>query len=158
MPKRQKQDSIREWVDSLSDAEARDELEKLTRRLDTLAETVRARHDELRIYLDRTIASLEVQRGPAIPEAHLPATGVPPPVGKSAQVVRAMGQHDRLRVWTAKELRGELIGYGWMTDSMGEYPSLLSTLSRLVKEGAIHRPERGLYCLAPPHEVAAAQK
>ncbi len=68
-----------------------------------------------------------------------------------------MGQHDRLRVWTARELHDALVHYGWMRDSERTYASLLATLSRMVKEGMIHRPERGLYSIAPPEDIAAAQ-
>jgi hypothetical protein len=137
--------SLRAWIDSLSEAQTRDLLERFAR----------AAHELRNVELPQLADGGHT--GKAIPEAHLPIQGVPPPVGKTAQVLRAMGQHDRLRVWTARELHDALVHYGWMRDSERTYASLLATLSRMVKEGMIHRPERGLYSIAPPEDIAAAQ-
>jgi hypothetical protein len=137
-------DPVSDWLDSLGTEGMRALLEPIVRKAVEL-ELVE-------------LPNAPTKRGQAIPEAHLPIQGVPQPVGKTAQTLRAMGQEDRLRVWTAREILDALIGYGWTTDGEREYASLLSTLSRMVKEGMIHRPERGLYSIAPPDEIAAAAR
>jgi hypothetical protein len=156
-------DPIRDWIDSLDETALGEWIAALTAKLNE----VQAEYDlAMQAFQMKTrqalMDSAEHRRrryriGRAIPEAHLPIEGVPPPVGKTAQVLRAMGQHDRLRVWTTYEIRDDLVRYGWATSSDGDFASLLSTLSRMVKEGMIHRRGRGLYMIAPPEEAGMAE-
>lgn len=159
MPMPDVTDPIREWIDSLDEAAVRERLATITAELVQLQAEQQLAMQALRLKVQQALIGAEDTRargrrvGKAIPEAHLPIEGVPAPVGKTAQVLRAMGQHDPLRQWTTYEIRDDLVRYGWTTDSDGDFASLLSTLSRMVKEGMIHRAGRGLYMIAPPEDL-----
>lgn len=84
----------------------------------------------------------------AVPEAHFPLDGGPPIRTKTEGLLRVMGS-DPHREWTTPDIAEIMIKKGWMDDSEGDHASLTSTLSRLVGESRIHRPQRGRYRLAP---------
>jgi hypothetical protein len=84
----------------------------------------------------------------AVPEAHLGLDG-PPPQSKAEAAVRVLAS-DPSRSWSIPDVGREMVGQGWMTDSESDLASLASTLSRLVSDGKIFRPQRGFYRLGPP--------
>ncbi len=151
-------DPVREWIDSLDEVEVRDQLQALVRQQlqiqDELGQMSRQMLRRIgQIAQERfELGATQMRRRRSIPEAHLPIAGVPAPVGKKSQVLRAMGQHSRFKVWTAHEIRDDLVRYGWMTSEKRDFASLLSTISRMAKDEYIHRVGRGLYRFAPPEE------
>jgi len=87
-----------------------------------------------------------------VPEAHL-GLGGPPPQSKAEGAIRVLAS-DPARQWTTRDVGQVMVAQGWMDDSGGDLASLASTLSRLVAEKKIFRPQRGQYQLAPPNEGA----
>lgn len=85
-----------------------------------------------------------------VPGAHL-GLGGRAPRSKAEAAVRVLGS-DPQRNWTTPEAGRKMVELGWMNDTENDFASLASTLSRLVAEGKIFRPERGAYRFLPPLE------
>ena len=86
----------------------------------------------------------------AVPEAHLGLDG-PPPQSKAEAAIRVLGS-DPSRRWTTPHVGEVMVDQGWMANSDSDFASLAATLSRLVSEGKIFRPQRGQYQFAPMPE------
>jgi hypothetical protein len=89
-----------------------------------------------------------------VPEAHLGLGGVPPQ-SKAEAAVRVLASAPEIQ-WSTPQIGRVMVAQGWMDESDGEMASLASTLSRLVAEKKIFRPQRGQYQLAPPNQEGEA--
>jgi hypothetical protein len=88
-----------------------------------------------------------------VPEAHF-GLGGPEPQSKTEAAVRVLVSEPE-RPWSTPEVGRVMVELGWMNDTESDFASLASTLSRLVGEGKILRPQRGQYMLLPPGEDGA---
>jgi hypothetical protein len=144
---------MKSWVDSLDVAAVEERLRQIEFEIETLGSERDWLMEGLTFKQRWSKAhSAETPSPPArraVPEAHFPLDGGPPIQNKTEGLLRVLGS-DPDREWTAAEISSEMIPRGWMDDSSGDMATLMATLSRLVAEGRIHRPQRGRYRLSPP--------
>jgi len=126
--------------------------EDLTRELDALEE----RADLIRFALTyirgrgRTTTPAEPQIGVREPVSQISPRR--PPQNRRKAILALMGEQPD-RTWHYRDFRAEMIRNGWLEPDARADHALGVAMGKMVKDGLLHRPERGYYRLAPTDQA-----